>query len=76
MSEELLFDEALKLPLDKRAKLAAALLRSLDGEPDEDVEDAWASEIEQRVKDIRAQKAHLEEWQSVRDRARDRLNRR
>ncbi len=75
MSEELVFDEALKLPLDKRAELAVALLKSFDGEPEAEVEAAWAREIERRVSDIRAQRVHLEDWKSVRDQARDRLSR-
>lgn len=73
MTEEVLFSEALKLPTDKRAELAAALLRSLDGDPDEDVEAAWATEIERRVRDIKAGKGRSEDWEVVRDRALDRL---
>jgi putative addiction module component (TIGR02574 family) len=73
MTEEVLFNEALKLPTDKRAELAAELLRSLDGEPDEDVETAWAAEIERRVRDVEAGKARFEDWEVIRDRARDRL---
>jgi putative addiction module component (TIGR02574 family) len=73
MTEEVLFSEALKLPTDKRAELAAELLRSLDGEPDEDVEAAWAAEIERRVRDVKAGKARFEDWEVIRDRARDRL---
>ncbi len=42
-------DEALQLDLSERAELAAELLASLDGEPDADVEAAWAAEIERRA---------------------------
>ena len=73
MSEGSLHEEALKLPLDQRADLAAALLKSLDGEPEEEVEAAWAAEIERRLHDIRGGKVALEDWESVRDRARDRF---
>ncbi len=76
MGEEVVFDEALKLPTNKRAELAAALLKSLDGEPDEEVEAAWAAEIEQRVQDYREGKTHLEDWETVRDRARNSLRKR
>jgi len=46
---------ALTLSVDERAELAAELLASLDGEPDEDVEAAWAAEIETRIRRVRAQ---------------------
>jgi putative addiction module component (TIGR02574 family) len=44
--------EALNLPLDKRARLAEALIASLD--EDAEIERAWAEEIERRVKAIEA----------------------
>ena len=46
--------EALRLEPVDRAELAAELLASLDGEPDEDVEAAWAEEIERRAARARA----------------------
>jgi hypothetical protein len=73
MGRMALFDEALKLPLERRAELAAALLRSLDGEPDQDVEAAWAAEIDKRAREIQAGEAVTEEWEVVRDRAYQRL---
>ena len=76
MSEETLFDEALKLPIDRRADLAAALLKSLDGEPEEEVEAAWAVEIERRLRDFQDGNVSLDDWETVRDRARDRLQNR
>lgn len=47
-----LFREAAELPERERAELAGLLLESLEGEPDEDVEAAWAEEIERRVRQI------------------------
>lgn len=41
---------ALRLSIEERAELAAELLASLDGEPDADVEAAWAAEIDRRVR--------------------------
>ena len=41
--------EALELSLRERAELAADLLASLDGEPEPDVEAAWAAEVERRA---------------------------
>ncbi|MBK9034956.1 MAG: addiction module protein [Myxococcales bacterium] len=46
-------DELLKLPADARAAAAEELLRSLEGEaPDEvDVRQAWAAELERRIRE-------------------------
>ncbi len=41
-----LFREASELSESERAELAGLLLESLEGEPDEGVEVAWAEEIE------------------------------
>jgi putative addiction module component (TIGR02574 family) len=51
MSEDTrhLLDEALRLPMAERAKLASELLASMDGEPDADADEAWAAEIERRA---------------------------
>jgi putative addiction module component (TIGR02574 family) len=73
MTEEAVFSEALKLPTEKRAELAAQLLRSLDGEPDQEVEAAWAAEIENRVRDAKAGKSRFEDWEVIRNRALERL---
>ena len=37
---------------DERARIASAVIASLDGEPDADVDAAWAAEIERRVADV------------------------
>lgn len=42
---------ALSLPEAERAELAARLLNSLDGPPDEDAEEAWKAEIARRAAD-------------------------
>ena len=50
-------EEALRLPVDERADLAAELLRSLDesdaSAPAEDVEQQWAEEITRRAERAR-----------------------
>lgn len=51
------FEEALALPDEDRAKLAEKLVESLDGEPDPDAETAWAAEIERRLAKIDAGQA-------------------
>lgn len=57
-------DEALQLPTDERARLAADLLESLD-EAEEAVESAWAAEIEKRVTAIRAGELGSTDWRLV-----------
>lgn len=59
-----LLDEALELPLDERAKMAAELLESLH-EAEEDVEQAWATEIEKRVAAARAGELASTDWRTV-----------
>lgn len=49
MSVEQITNEALSLSETQRASLAHALLRSLEGEPDESVEEAWADEVDRRL---------------------------
>ena len=57
---------ALQLPVAKRAELAAALLASLDGEPDDDVEAAWAAEIQRRLARVQSGEASGRPWSEVR----------
>ena len=65
---EKLLKSALELELDERAELAAELLASLDGVPDEDVEAAWAVEIESRAARARSGEDPGRPWPEVRDR--------
>jgi putative addiction module component (TIGR02574 family) len=69
-----LLREASQLPEGERAELAARLLETLDGEPDEDVEAAWAEEIERRVRQIDAGEVELIPWNEVRAKLFARLN--
>ncbi len=69
-------DEALRLELSERAELAAELLASLDGEPDEDTERAWATEIERRAARARSGADAGRPWTEVRDKAKDALSKR
>lgn len=59
-------DEALRLPLTERAKLAAELLASVDGEPDADAEAAWALEIERRAERALSGESQGKDWPIVR----------
>lgn len=65
---EKVINEALSLPHDDRAKLAASLLASLDGPEDPDLETAWAAEIRRRIKEIDAGTVTLIPWEEVKRR--------
>jgi putative addiction module component (TIGR02574 family) len=69
-------DEALQLELAERAELVAELLASLDGEPDADVEAAWAAEIERRAARARSGEDAGRAWAEARDAATDALSKR
>ena len=58
-------DEALKLPEAERARLAAELLASLDGEADDGVEAAWAAEVSRRKEQVRTGAAQMVPWKQV-----------
>jgi len=68
--------EALQLDLSERAELAAELLASLDGEPDEDVEAAWAAEAGRRAARARSGQDVGKPWAEVRDQIRNALSKR
>ncbi len=67
--------DALDLPVQDRADIIAELLASLEGEADEDVEAAWAAEIERRARTALADPDGGEPWESVRDELRTDLER-
>jgi putative addiction module component (TIGR02574 family) len=69
-------EDALRLELTERAELAAELLASLDGEPDEDAEAAWATEIKRRAALARSGDDPGKPWREVLDRIRDGLGKR
>ena len=47
-------DQVLKLPERERAELVHDVIASLDGDADGNVEEAWANEILQRVRDLKS----------------------
>ena len=61
-----LLQDAMELPVQERAVLAADLLASLDGEPDSDVEAAWVAEIEKRAREALANPEDDIAWETVR----------
>jgi putative addiction module component (TIGR02574 family) len=67
-----LLREALTLPIDERANLAAELLASLDADAVDDpadVEAAWATEIETRARRVMTGQSQGIAWEDVRARA-------
>jgi putative addiction module component (TIGR02574 family) len=71
-----LLREALALPADQRADVAAELLASLDEAPPDDpaeVEAAWAREIERRARRVMSGESAGEAWEDVRARVMRRL---
>lgn len=63
-----LFREASDLEDSDRATLAGLLLESLEGDPDPDVEAAWAEEVERRLRQIDAGEVELVPWEDVKER--------
>ena len=63
-----LLKEALKLPPEARAALAASLLDSLDQEVDENAEEAWQLEIERRLKELDSGTVKPISWSEARRR--------
>jgi putative addiction module component (TIGR02574 family) len=74
-----LLREALTLPIDERADVAAELLASLDNaraENGAEVEAAWAAEIEKRARRVMAGESEGIPWEDVRSRAEAELRKR
>jgi len=67
-----ILNKAKRLSTAERAELAAGLLASLDGEPEDDVEAAWALEIQRRVERVRSGEAKGRPWPEVRERLKHR----
>lgn len=63
-----ILDDALALPVEARAALASALIRSLDEDTDDDVEAAWSTEIARRIDEIDQGTTQLIPWSEVRRR--------
>ena len=59
-------DDALSLEPNDRAQIAAELLASLD-DLEDDIEAAWAAEIQRRAAEARANPDDDEDWRDVLD---------
>ncbi len=74
-----LLREALALPAEERADVAAELLASLDEPPASDpatVQAQWAAEIERRARRVLSGESAGEPWEDVRERITRRLTNR
>ncbi|HVT05721.1 MAG TPA: addiction module protein [Thermoanaerobaculia bacterium] len=60
-----LLQQALELPAETRAEIAAELIASLDRETGEEVQRAWAREIQRRVEAVRKGALRGEDWRTV-----------
>jgi putative addiction module component (TIGR02574 family) len=63
---------AVQLPENERVQVVEHLLASLEPESDEDVDSAWAAEIERRSRQIKEGTVSLIPWEEVRSQARKR----
>lgn len=70
---ERLRDDLLTLPVDSRASLAQALIRSLDDSVDDNAESLWLEEIRRRDAEIRSGSAKLKPAEQVLREARELL---
>jgi putative addiction module component (TIGR02574 family) len=75
MSNEELLQAALALSLDERAKLARELIASLDDPPDPDAQEAWASEISRRTRELQDHSVKGVLWADAEKRIAERLRR-
>lgn len=63
---EELFREAAQLSENDRAELAGLLIESIEPGPEEEVEAAWAKEIERRITEIDSGQVKAIPWEEVR----------
>lgn len=59
---------ALKQPDTDRARIAEALIASLDAPTDQETEKAWQAEIDKRLREIDSGAVQCIPWEDVRDR--------
>jgi putative addiction module component (TIGR02574 family) len=71
---ETVLQQALTLPEEERAKIAGALLESLEPVPEADVETAWRQEVAARMAVLEAGEVKTTPWEEIRDRLLARLS--
>ncbi len=65
-----ILDEALDLTAGERARVARALIESLDTSTDEEADALWVTEVRARLDALAAGTVELADWDAVRDRLR------
>ena len=68
MDPKRVFEDALQLPPEARAALAAELIATLDEEADPDAEAAWSEEIRRRLDEVDAGTVRPIPWSEARRR--------
>jgi len=68
MDPKRVFEDALQLPPEARAALAAELIGTLDDEADSDAEAAWSQEIRRRLDEVDAGIVRPIPWSEARRR--------
>ena len=68
MDTTTLLEQALSLPEHERARIAARLLESLDEGTQDDIDAAWAAEIERRCAAVDDGTLATSDWKDVRAR--------
>ena len=68
MDPKRVFGDALQLPAEARAALAAELIATLDDEADPDAEAAWAEEIRKRIDEVDSGAVRPIPWSEARKR--------
>jgi len=63
-----LYEKAVELSATDRALLAGLLIESLEGEPDEEVGQAWLGEVERRVSELKSGGVQTVSWEEVKAR--------
>ena len=70
-----ILEEAMSLPSEERARVAAVLIASLEEGEDADAEEQWAVEIEHRARRVKAGQSRGASWEDVRERLMAQLRR-
>jgi len=68
MASDELLSQAMSLPAEERADLAARLMESLEEPEDADVEQAWKDEIRTRIDQLRNREVQPVPWEEARRR--------
>ena len=63
-----LLSEALALPQDERARIAASLIESLEGGGEPDVDRIWRDEVARRISELDAETVATVDWLEARRR--------